>query len=238
MRKLSHEYWCICIQKQSMEFSTNLYCFLVSYLPAFVSRILVANTRTMFTNKITLSWNRRRDVGQLILHRMKKNKKSDHLHFSWLGFVIFQESVLILMVHLLVKIQSWKDDQTTLWKWNVIYECKYYRVRLWMQAECCGWGVQTSGGSSEYSRCAFIIQWLSTASCGYKVVLQERTSGAFFRVTRKSVPRLNNCLDQYRVKEVCFHFIFVCFNLKPAYSCTVWLQQDGVAEHLLLSVVW
>lgn len=36
----------------------NLYCFLVSYLPALVSRILVANTRTMFTNKRKLSWNR------------------------------------------------------------------------------------------------------------------------------------------------------------------------------------
>lgn len=47
-------------QKNQLEeqLRTNLYCFLVSYLPALVSRILVANTRTMFTNKIKLSWNR------------------------------------------------------------------------------------------------------------------------------------------------------------------------------------
>ena len=42
--------------------STNLYCFLVSYLPALVSRILVANTRTMFTNKMKLSWNRKTEM--------------------------------------------------------------------------------------------------------------------------------------------------------------------------------
>lgn len=39
---------------------TNLYCFLVSYLPALVSRILVASTRTIFTNRIKLSWGRER----------------------------------------------------------------------------------------------------------------------------------------------------------------------------------
>ena len=33
-----------------------LYCFLVSYLPALVSRIFVANTRTMFTNSRKFSW--------------------------------------------------------------------------------------------------------------------------------------------------------------------------------------
>lgn len=31
--------------------STHLYCLRVSYLPAFVSRILVARTRTIFTNR-------------------------------------------------------------------------------------------------------------------------------------------------------------------------------------------
>lgn len=41
--------------------STNLYCFLVSYLPAFVSRIFVANTLTMFTKRIKLTWNERID---------------------------------------------------------------------------------------------------------------------------------------------------------------------------------
>lgn len=41
--------------------STNLYCFLVSYLPALVSRILVASTRTIFTNRIKLSWGRERE---------------------------------------------------------------------------------------------------------------------------------------------------------------------------------
>lgn len=48
------------------QFSTNLYCFLVSYLPALVSRILVASTRTMFTNRTKLSWNRRKKVGMNI----------------------------------------------------------------------------------------------------------------------------------------------------------------------------
>lgn len=55
MTVITHAAVVICSVFAPLQF-TNLYCFLVSYLPAFVSRIFVANTRTMFTNRIKLSW--------------------------------------------------------------------------------------------------------------------------------------------------------------------------------------
>lgn len=76
---------------------TNLYCFLVSYLPAFVSRIFMANTRTMFTKRIKLSWRGRRDGKKFIIHELwtkwavwmtcKRRAKTFPLHWKFLQFL-------------------------------------------------------------------------------------------------------------------------------------------------------